>query len=146
MITRRFRSCILAAAFALAAIATGCATPPTTPSHYAPYSQTDLIAGAGPGVASGNLVTVNYTGWFYDPSQPNSKGLQFDTSIGATPFAFTVGTGQVIAGWEQGIIGMQVGGTRELIVPPSLAYGQSRSGPVPGNSTLVFDITLLAIQ
>jgi len=135
-----------AAVFALVVAAASCATPPTTPSHYAPFSQTDLIIGTGPSVASGNLITVNYTGWFYDPSQPNNQGLQFDTSIGTTPFSFTVGTGSVIAGWDQGIIGMQTGGTRRLIVPPSLAYGQTRSGPVPANTTLVFDITLLAIN
>jgi FKBP-type peptidyl-prolyl cis-trans isomerase FkpA len=90
-------------------------------------------------------VTVDYTGWLYDPSKADQKGLQFDSSIGRTPFSTTLGTGAVIKGWDQGIPGMLVGGTRRLVIPPSLAYGDTRSGIVPPNSTLVFDITLLSM-
>jgi FKBP-type peptidyl-prolyl cis-trans isomerase len=71
--------------------------------------------------------------------------VQFDSSVGQTPFTFTLGAGQVIAGWEQGVQGMKVGGVRRLVVPPSLAYGQSRYGPIPPNATLVFEIELLEV-
>ena len=109
-------------------------------------SQTDLIAGAGAVAASGNSITVNYTGWLYDPAKPENKGQQFDTSSGRDPFTFTLGAGQVIAGWDQGLINMRVGGTRRLVIPPSLAYGSSRNGPIPPNSSLVFDVQLVSIQ
>ena len=91
-------------------------------------------------------MTVNYTGWLYDFLRPDHKGLQFETSHGSTPLAFTLGAGQVIAGWDQGVVGMKVGGTRRLILPPSLAYGGVRNGPIPSYSSLVFDIELLSVQ
>ena len=89
-------------------------------------------------------MTVNYTGWLYDPTKPDQKGLVFDTSIGQTPFTFTLGAGQVIKGWDVGVPGMNVGGVRRLVIPPSLGYGASRSGPIPPNSTLVFEIELVS--
>ncbi|MFL6280994.1 MAG: FKBP-type peptidyl-prolyl cis-trans isomerase [Vicinamibacterales bacterium] len=102
--------------------------------------------GTGSEAITGALVTVNYTGWLYDPAKLDGKGLQFDTSVGANPFAFTLGAGQVIAGWDQGIAGMKVGGLRRLIIPPSLAYGPVRYGPIPPDATLVFDIELTEVQ
>jgi len=120
-------------------------TSPTTPS--APFSQTDLRAGTGAAAAAGNLVTVNYTGWLYDPSRPEQKGQQFDSSIGRQPFSFRLGAGQVIRGWDQGVVGMQVGGQRRLVIPPELAYGsQGSGGVIPPNATLVFDIELLSVS
>ncbi|HZR22063.1 MAG TPA: FKBP-type peptidyl-prolyl cis-trans isomerase [Vicinamibacterales bacterium] len=104
-----------------------------------------MVVGTGATAANGSTVTVDYTGWLYDPTKSDNKGLQFDTSVGKTPFAYTVGTGAVIDGWEKGVPGMNVGGTRRLIIPPSLAYGSSRSGPIPPNATLVFDIKLIDI-
>jgi FKBP-type peptidyl-prolyl cis-trans isomerase FkpA len=91
---------------------------------------------------------VNYTGWLYDPTRPESKGQQFDSSVGRQPFTFTVGTGQVIRGWDQGIPGMKVGGLRRLTIPPELGYGATGSvgGVVPPNATLVFDVDLLDVQ
>jgi FKBP-type peptidyl-prolyl cis-trans isomerase len=92
-------------------------------------------------------LTVNYTGWLYDALKPpDHEGLQFETSQGTTPFVFILGTGQVIPGWDQGIVGMKVGGTRRLVVPPSLAYGGTRNGPIPPNATLIFEIQLLSAQ
>lgn len=94
-------------------------------------------------------MSVNYTAWLYDPSKADFKGLMFDSTTASdgtqTPFQFTLGTGAVIQGWEKGVPGMNVGGIRRLIIPPSLAYGEQRSGKVPPNATLVFDIQLVAI-
>jgi FKBP-type peptidyl-prolyl cis-trans isomerase FkpA len=129
----------------LAVLASSCVDAPATPTSTAPFSETDLVVGTGPDALTGSTVTVDYTGWLYDASKTDGKGLQFDTSIGRTPFQFTLGTGQVIRGWDQGIPGMKVGGKRRLVIPPSLAYGNVRTGPIPQNSTLLFDIDLLSI-
>jgi peptidylprolyl isomerase/FKBP-type peptidyl-prolyl cis-trans isomerase FkpA len=101
---------------------------------------TDTVVGTGEVAETGDLVTVHYTGRFVD-------GRVFDSSIArGEPFQFVLGTGQVIAGWDQGIVGMKVGGTRELSIPPELGYGKDDYGPIPGNSTLIFDIQLLKVQ
>ena len=121
-------------------------TPTTTSTVNVPFSSTDLTVGTGATAAVGNHVTVNYTGWLYDSTKTDNKGAQFDTSIGRGPFPFTLGAGQVIAGWDQGVVGMKVGGSRRLIIPPSLGYGATGvAGTIPPNATLVFDITLLSI-
>ena len=119
-------------------------TSPSTPS--APFSQTDLRVGTGAEAASGRTLTVNYSGWLYDPSQAESKGQRFDTSIGRAPFAFQLGAGRVIRGWDQGLVGMRVGGQRRLVIPPDLGYGSQGNGPIPPNATLVFDVELLDVQ
>ena len=122
----------------------GCVSTPTSASSTsAGFSQTDLVVGTGATAASGNTLTVDYTGWLYDASQSNQKGQQFDT---ATGFSFSLGIGQVIQGWDQGLVGMQVGGVRRLIIPPSLAYGDSRHQLIPGNATLLFEIALTNVQ
>jgi FKBP-type peptidyl-prolyl cis-trans isomerase FkpA len=107
---------------------------------------TDLRAGTGAEAVAGKRVTVNYTGWLYDASKPDSKGAQFDTSTGRGAFTFALGAGQVIKGWDQGVAGMKVGGQRRLLIPPSLGYGSTANGPIPANSTLVFDVDLLDVQ
>jgi FKBP-type peptidyl-prolyl cis-trans isomerase FkpA len=127
------------------AAAAGCGSSVTAPST-APFSQSDLRTGTGTDAASGKVVTVNYTGWLYDASKTNGKGVQFDTSVGGTPFSFTLGAGQVISGWDQGLPGMKVGGLRRLVVPPSLGYGAVRYGPIPPGATLVFEIDLVDVQ
>lgn len=100
----------------------------------------DLSVGDGPAAAAGSTVSVHYTGWLTD-------GQKFDSSHDrATPFSFRIGARQVIAGWEQGVAGMQVGGKRRLTIPPHLAYGRRRAGPIPPGSTLVFEIELLQIR
>ena len=124
----------------------GCAESVTAPSGSAPYSQTDVRGGTGATAITGGVVTVHYTGWLYDESATDQKGLQFDSSLGREPFSFAVGFGQVIDGWDQGVPGMRVGGVRRLVIPPSLGYGGTRNGPIPPNATLVFDIELLEVE
>ena len=131
----------------LATAACGGSKSPTDPSQglNVPFSQTDLVVGTGRQAATGNSVTVNYSGWLYNPSAAENKGQLFDTSIGKAPFQFTLG-GNVISGWNQGVVGMAVGGKRRLVIPPSLAYGSTGSGPIPPNATLVFDVEVISIQ
>jgi FKBP-type peptidyl-prolyl cis-trans isomerase FkpA len=138
---------ILLAAGALLALATvSCTQTPASPTTTPAFSQTDLTVGTGATAAGGASLTVDYTGWLYDPTKTDSKGLQFDSSIGKSPLSFTLGAGQVIQGWEVGVAGMREGGVRRLVIPPSLAYGDTRKGIVPPNGTLVFDISLLSAQ
>ncbi|MBO02938.1 MAG: hypothetical protein CMG35_09875 [Candidatus Marinimicrobia bacterium] len=101
----------------------------------------DIKIGEGNEVKKFDIVTVNYTGTLED-------GTKFDSSLnpGRTPFRFTVGAGQVIKGWDEGLMGMKVGGKRKLTIPPELGYGSRDNGPIPANSTLIFDIDLLGIE
>jgi len=97
----------------------------------------DETAGTGDVAKPGDTLTVNYTGKLQD-------GTVFDTSVGKRPIQFVLGAGQVIPGWDQGLIGMKVGGKRLLVVPPDMAYGAAGYGPIPPNSTLIFEVDLLA--
>lgn len=102
----------------------------------------DIVAGSGAQAGAGDTVSVNYVGMFTD-------GRKFDNSYDrGQPFQFTLGGGQVIKGWDQGVAGMRVGGKRKLIIPPALAYGQGGAGNglIPPNATLVFEVELLAVQ
>ena len=141
-VVRRART-VFVAVLAAALGAAGCSDSITSPSGSAPYSQTDLRVGTGAEATSGAFLTVHYTGWLYNVSAADGKGLQFETSRGREPFTFTLGVGQVIGGWDAGLRGMRIGGVRRLIIPPSLAYGAIRSGPIPPDATLVFEIELL---
>lgn len=101
-----------------------------------------LKEGTGEGAKTGDLVTVNYTGTL-------ENGTKFDSSLnpGRTPFEFTLGQNRVIQGWEQGVLGMKVGETRKLTIPPELGYGsQGAGGVIPPNATLIFQIDLLKIN
>ncbi len=113
-------------------------------------SGTDTVVGTGNAAVAGNRVTVNYTGWLYDPTVAiRHEPTPFDTSIGVgkVPFSFTLGAGGVIAGWDQGVLGMRVGGKRTLYIPPNLGYGASGAGAaIPPNAGLVFDVEVLSIQ
>ncbi len=100
----------------------------------------DTVVGTGPIAKSGDLVEVHYTGTLMD-------GTVFDSSVQRAPFAFTLDMGEVIAGWDEGVAGMAIGGKRTLVIPPNLAYGAAGAGGViPGNATLKFDVELLAIR
>jgi len=140
---RTFRFLILA--FLSAGVA-GCSMSPTSPSNTAAFSSTDVVVGAGAVAANGQTLSVTYTGWLYDGTKTDFKGLVFDSTLGKSPFVFTLGNGSVIKGWDQGIPGMKVGGLRRLIIPPSLAYGATRSGEIPPSSTLIFEVGLVSAQ
>ena len=101
----------------------------------------DIIVGEGTEAVKHSIVTVNYTGWLED-------GSKFDSSLnpGREPFRFTVGAGQVIQGWDQGIPGMKIGGKRKLTIPPSMGYGNSDNGAIPANSVLIFEVDLLVVE
>jgi FKBP-type peptidyl-prolyl cis-trans isomerase FkpA len=146
-LVRLFRNVVPLAAVACFALGAGaCSETPTSPSGSVAFSQTDVVEGSGTVAATGNVLTVHYTGWLYNAAQPENKGGQFDSSAGFDPFSFTLGAGSVIEGWDRGLQGMKVGGVRRLVIPPSLAYGSSRSGVIPPEATLVFDIQLIAVQ
>ena len=130
---------------AVSAALAGCSDSPTSPTDQ-PFSTNDLRAGTGAIALPGSLLAVHYTGWLYDPAATDNKGGMFDSSLGSTPLAFTLGNGEVIAGWEQGLPGMSVGGLRRLIIPPDLAYGDRRNGAIPPYATLIFEIELLAVD
>jgi len=123
-------------------------TSPSSPSVNVPFSTVDLRVGTGAEAVNGRLLTVNYTGWLYSTTAPDNKGAKFDSSLdpGRVPFQFVLGTGNVIPGWHQGIVGMKVGGLRRLVIPPNLAYGSQANKPIPGNSTLIFEVDLLNVQ
>ena len=126
------------------------ATPraPKAPPAKPAYTRTDLKIGTGREAQKGKGISVNYTGWLYDPSRPNMQGRMFDSSKDRGPFNFVLGVGQVIPGWDQGFDGMKVGGRRRLIIPPALAYGVDGAGGgiIPPNATLVFEMELLDVQ
>ena len=107
---------------------------------------TDTRVGTGTEAVNGRTLTVHYTGWLYDQNAAGNKGTQFETSIGRAPYSFTLGARQVIAGWDQGLVGMRVGGLRNLVIPASMAYGSQGSGQIPPNSAIVFDVELQSVQ
>lgn len=120
---------------------------PTAPTDSAPFSITDLRVGTGAEATAGRRLTVNYSGWIYQAGAPDNKGRLFDSSAGSAPFTFVLGSGQVIRGWNQGVLGMRVGGARRLVLPPDLAYGSDGAGGgvIPPNATLIFEVDLLDV-
>ena len=105
----------------------------------------DKVVGAGAEAKAGQGVSVHYTGWLFYGGE---RGKKFDSSRDrGDPFAFALGAGQVIKGWDEGVQGMKVGGTRLLTIPPALGYGaRGAGGVIPPNATLIFEVELLAIE
>ena len=99
----------------------------------------DLVVGTGAAAVNGKTLGMHYMGYL-------SNGTLFDGNTSASPFSFVLGANTVIQGWEQGIVGMQVGGRRQLVIPPSLGYGNSTVGPIPAGSVLIFTVDLVSVQ
>ena len=105
----------------------------------------DEVVGTGPEPKAGQIVTVQYTGWLDENGQ---RGEKFDSSRDRNqPFSFKIGVGQVIKGWDDGVVTMHVGGKRTLLIPPELGYGsRGAGGVIPPNATLIFDVELLGVK
>ncbi|MGH8252204.1 MAG: FKBP-type peptidyl-prolyl cis-trans isomerase [Steroidobacteraceae bacterium] len=125
------------------------AEPAAPPASAEALLVTDLAVGLGDEAWPGMIAVVHYTGWLYDPGAAEQRGQQFDSSRErGRPFSFPLGGGHVIRGWEQGVPGMKVGGKRRLVISPALAYGARNigNGLIPPNSTLLFEIELMALE
>jgi FKBP-type peptidyl-prolyl cis-trans isomerase len=122
--------------------------PKTETGNMTELIKTDVKLGKGDLATPGKNVSVHYTGWLYDAAAPDHHGKKFDSSRDRNePFEFTLGAGQVIMGWDQGVAGMQVGGERTLVIPPNMGYGaRGAGGVIPPNATLVFDVELLGVH
>jgi FKBP-type peptidyl-prolyl cis-trans isomerase FkpA len=116
----------------------------TTPSG---LQYEDTVVGPGAEAAAGQRVKVHYTGWLHAPEATDNRGRKFDSSKDrGDPFVFGLGGGQVIRGWDEGVQGMKVGGTRVLVIPADLGYGaRGAGGVIPPGATLVFEVELLAV-
>jgi FKBP-type peptidyl-prolyl cis-trans isomerase FkpA len=132
----------VAVAVLIAGSACGSSMPTAPDQSNIAYSQSDLTVGTGTEATAGKTATVQYLAWFYSESATDHKGTQFDSGT----FPFVLGANAVIKGFDMAVTGMRIGGSRRAIVPPSLAYGTTGSGPVPPNAALVFDILLTNVQ
>jgi FKBP-type peptidyl-prolyl cis-trans isomerase len=123
-------------------------TTPAEPIVAPQVTITDIKIGNGAEAVEGNKIAVHYTGWLYDANAKKYHGKKFDSSYDrAKPITLTLGEHRVIAGWEQGLTGMKVGGKRTLIIPGELAYGaRGAAGIIPPNAVLVFDVELMAVN
>ena len=151
MSVRHYEVYVLVTAVLCTACGGGTGTSPTAPTSTASssnptvaFSATDLTVTTGAQAANGDSLTVTYFGWLYDQAAPENKGLLFDST--SDGFTFVLGAGQVITGWDQGLVAIRVGAKRRLIIPPSMAYGASGAGSIPGNATLLFEVVLVSIQ
>jgi len=124
------------------AVAQAAGTTMTTPSG---LEITDTVVGTGAAPRAGQICVMHYTGWLY---QNGAKGKKFESSVDrGTPFEFPLGQHRVIAGWDEGVATMRVGGKRTLIIPPELGYGaRGAGGVIPPNATLIFDVELLGVK
>jgi FKBP-type peptidyl-prolyl cis-trans isomerase FkpA len=108
----------------------------------------DTKVGDGNEAKSGSTISVDYTGWLYDPTTADKKGKKFDSSLDrGDPFGFVLGRGSVIRGWDEGLKGMKEDGKRTLIIPPDMAYGnRGAGGVIPPGATLVFDVEMISVK
>lgn len=120
----------------------GASAPAIAVSNPATLVITDKVAGTGATAINGSKLTVRYTGWYYSAAAADHKGPQFETGA----FTFTLGSGAVIAGWDQGLPGMRAGGIRSLAIPSALAYGSTGRGPIPPNAGLLFEVELSKVE
>lgn len=147
-----FSKTVLLACVALAAACSGKSeAPPSAAAAQSPVTSLQKITlkpGSGAAIGGGQIAVVQYTGWLYEAGAADHKGKQFDSSLTRRePFKFPVDTGSVIKGWDQGVVGMKVGESRRLVIPPELAYGDAGAGGViPPGATLVFDVELVGIE
>jgi FKBP-type peptidyl-prolyl cis-trans isomerase len=141
MQTASLRTAALAALLLATMSMSGAQVLTTTPSG---LGIADVEVGTGEEAQPGKTARVHYTGWLY---ARNTKGRQIDTSRDGKPFAFEIGEGNVVAGWDEGIVGMKVGGRRTLLIPPELGYGAEGAGDdIPPNTPLIFDVELVELQ
>ena len=142
------RSLRFAASLSVLLLAACGGPPPYTGGDVADLQRIDVQAGTGEAAVSGDEVSVHYTGWLYDQNAPDKRGQKFDSSRDrGQPFVFRLGAGRVIRGWDDGIVGMQRGGKRELRIPAALGYGVRGAGKViPPGASLVFEVELLDIR
>lgn len=119
-----------------------------TMSEKSSFIKTDTVVGEGATAESGQNVSVHYTGWVFDEKADDKRGTKFDSSVDrGSPFDFPLGAGRVIKGWDEGVVGMKIGGKRTLTIPPEMGYGAAGAGGViPPNATLIFDVELLSIK
>ncbi|MFC5477567.1 FKBP-type peptidyl-prolyl cis-trans isomerase [Massilia suwonensis] len=120
----------------------GDSTPAIPVSNPATLVVSDSVVGTGAVATNGKKLSVNYSGWYYSASAVDHKGAHFETGT----VSFTLGVGDVIAGWDQGLAGMRVGGKRSLSIPSTLAYGSSGRGPIPPNAGLLFEVELTKVE
>lgn len=139
---------LLCASLLLSTACTRQDLPPMETTKVTELIKTDNTLGDGAEAVKGQHVSVHYTGWLFDESAPENKGKKFDSSRDRNdPFDFPLGAGQVIKGWDEGVVGMKVGGHRTLTIPPEMGYGKRGAGGViPPNATLVFDVELLGVN
>jgi FKBP-type peptidyl-prolyl cis-trans isomerase FkpA len=146
MASKTVPALLLSLGFALLSACGGQAVA-TAPSPVTALQSTVLKPGTGAAVAAGQTAVMQYTGWLYEATAKDNKGKQFDSSRGRGAFKFPLGTGSVIKGWDQGVLGMKIGESRRLVIPPDLAYGdRGAGGVIPPGATLVFDVELVGIE
>jgi FKBP-type peptidyl-prolyl cis-trans isomerase FkpA len=140
---------LIAAMFAIASLSAcgGGSDAPSAPVYSpATLTKTDTLVGTGLEATPGKAVKVHYTGWLYDTTVTNFKGYKFDSSAGQAPYPYTVGSANVIVGFDQGVTGMKVGGKRTVFIPSGMGYGTRGSTGIPPNSGLVFDLELVEVK
>ena len=146
MTCRPLRHAAILSALLLLAACGG--APPYTGGDVDDLQRIDVTLGEGDAAATGDEVSVHYTGWLYDEKAPDKRGSKFDSSRDrGQPFVFPLGTGRVIRGWDEGVVGMRRGGKRELHIPAFLGYGADGAGKViPPGASLVFEVELMDIR